>query len=101
MGKDSTSRLIAVPVRIKPLANSSSDGHPAMISIETRFHRLTVATTYLTDTDPIGALAAGARKEIAYLTQYGRSLLPFNPVRREIYGYKELSPTEHLTSLEQ
>ena len=47
------------------------------------------------------ALVAAARKELAYLEQFGRPLLPFQRVRREAYGYKEQSPSDHIKNLER
>jgi hypothetical protein len=48
-----------------------------------------------------GALVAAARKELAYLKQFGRPLLPFQRERREAYGYKEQSPSDHINNLER
>ena len=53
------------------------------------------------DTDPTSALTAGAKKEIAYLTKFGRPLHPFQHLRREIYNYQEQSPLDHIASLEK
>jgi hypothetical protein len=50
-------------------------------------------------TDSADLLAAGARKEIAYLTEYGQALHPFQRLRREIYNYQKLSPSEQLHNL--
>ena len=47
------------------------------------------------------ALVAAARKELAYLKQFGRPLLPFQRERREAYGYKEQSPSDHIKNLER
>ncbi|CAA7263328.1 unnamed protein product [Cyclocybe aegerita] len=47
------------------------------------------------------ALVAGARKELAYLERFGRPLLPFQRERREAYGYKEQSPSDHTKNLER
>jgi len=47
------------------------------------------------------ALVAAARKELAYLEQFGRPLLPFQRERREAYGYKEQSPLDHIENLER
>ncbi|OCB84911.1 hypothetical protein A7U60_g8133 [Sanghuangporus baumii] len=46
-------------------------------------------------------LVAAARKELAYLEQFGRPLLPFQRERREAYGYKEQSPSDHIKNLER
>ncbi|KAJ6587357.1 protein kinase subdomain-containing protein PKL CAK Fmp29 [Mycena sp. CBHHK59/15] len=47
------------------------------------------------------ALVAAARKELAYLEKFGRPLLPFQRERREAYGYKEQSPSDHTKNLER
>ncbi|KAJ7731138.1 protein kinase subdomain-containing protein PKL/CAK/Fmp29 [Mycena maculata] len=47
------------------------------------------------------ALVAAARKELAYLEQFGRPLLPFQRERREAYEYKEQSPLDHIKNLER
>lgn len=47
------------------------------------------------------ALAAAARKEIAYLERFGRPLLPFQRARREAYNYEEQSPLDHIKNLER
>jgi hypothetical protein len=47
------------------------------------------------------ALVAAARKELAYLKQFGRPLLPFQRERREAYGYEEQSPSHHIENLER
>ena len=44
---------------------------------------------------------AAARKELAYLQQFGRPLLPFQRERRESYGHKEQSPSDHIENLER
>ena len=46
-------------------------------------------------------LVAAARKELAYLEQFGRPLLPFQRERREAYGYKEQPPSDHIKNLER
>ncbi|KAI0289096.1 protein kinase subdomain-containing protein PKL CAK Fmp29 [Russula brevipes] len=45
------------------------------------------------------ALARGADKELAYLEQFGRPLLPFQRERREGYQYKKQSPSDHVENL--
>ncbi|KAF5354038.1 hypothetical protein D9756_006957 [Leucocoprinus leucothites] len=45
------------------------------------------------------ALVRGAEKELAYLQQFGRPLLPFQRVRREAYRYQEQSPLDHTENL--
>ncbi|KAI4923374.1 hypothetical protein J4E85_008411 [Alternaria conjuncta] len=52
-------------------------------------------------TEPAAALVAGAKKEIAYLTKFGRPLHPFQHMWREIYNYQKQSPSDHLDSLEK
>jgi len=47
------------------------------------------------------ALVASARKELAYLEQFGQPLLPFQRERREAYEYKEQSPSDHIKNLER
>ncbi|KAL2859469.1 kinase-like domain-containing protein [Aspergillus pseudodeflectus] len=49
--------------------------------------------------DSLSALTAGAKKEIAYLTKYGRPIQPLQRLRRELYDYKEQSHLEHLATL--
>lgn len=44
---------------------------------------------------------AGARKEIEYLTRYGRPLFPFNRMLREIYNLEKQLPSVHLDSLQK
>ncbi len=53
------------------------------------------------DENTEAALVAAARKELAYLEQFGRPLLPFQRERREAYGYKEQSPSDHIKNLEE
>ncbi|KAH7377310.1 hypothetical protein BKA66DRAFT_422392 [Pyrenochaeta sp. MPI-SDFR-AT-0127] len=50
---------------------------------------------------PAATLAAGAKKEIAYLTRFGRPLQSFQHLYRENYNYEKQSPSEHLDSLEK
>ncbi|KAJ3570443.1 hypothetical protein NP233_g4388 [Leucocoprinus birnbaumii] len=51
--------------------------------------------------NPEEALAAAARKEIAYLERFGRPLLPFQRGRREAYKYEEQSPLDHIKNLQR
>ncbi|EJD08141.1 protein kinase subdomain-containing protein PKL/CAK/Fmp29 [Fomitiporia mediterranea MF3/22] len=44
-------------------------------------------------------LVGAAHKELAYLEQFGQPLLPFQRLRREGYGYKEQSPSDHIANL--
>ena len=53
------------------------------------------------DENAKAALVAAARKELAYLEQFGRPLLPFQRERREAYGYEEQSPSDHVENLER
>ncbi|KAF2622106.1 hypothetical protein BU25DRAFT_352810, partial [Macroventuria anomochaeta] len=46
-------------------------------------------------------LAAGAKKEIAYLTKFGQPLHPFQRLRQELYNYRKVSPSEHLRFLDK
>jgi serine/threonine protein kinase len=64
-------------------------------------HLFTTLTVHPTDTDPVAALQAGAKKEIAYLTRFGQPLHPFRRLRREIYNYQKQLPSEHLDNLEK
>ncbi|OCB90939.1 hypothetical protein A7U60_g1850 [Sanghuangporus baumii] len=47
------------------------------------------------------ALVAGARKELAYLEQFGQPLLPFRRERRDGYQYQEQSPSAHIENLKR
>ncbi|ETW78748.1 hypothetical protein HETIRDRAFT_386942 [Heterobasidion irregulare TC 32-1] len=47
------------------------------------------------------ALAAAARKEIAYLERFGQPLLPFQRGRREAYKYEKQSPLDHSKNLQR
>ena len=53
------------------------------------------------DENAEAALVTAARKELAYLEQFGRPLQPFQRERREAYGYKEQSPSDHIKNLER
>lgn len=55
----------------------------------------------LKDANSEVALTAGARKEIAYFEKFGRSLHPFQRLRRETYDYEKQSHIEHLESLDK
>ena len=46
------------------------------------------------------ALAAATCKEAAYLERFGRLLLPFQRKQREVYGYEEQLPLDHIKNLE-
>ncbi|KAH9984925.1 hypothetical protein BJV77DRAFT_1062084 [Russula vinacea] len=47
------------------------------------------------------ALIAAARKELAYLEQFGQPLLPFRRERRDGYQYQEQSPSAHIENLKR
>ncbi|EPQ56600.1 hypothetical protein GLOTRDRAFT_128543 [Gloeophyllum trabeum ATCC 11539] len=47
------------------------------------------------------ALAAPARKELAYLAHFGRPLPPFQRERRELYEHKPQPPSDHAVNLER
>jgi hypothetical protein len=53
------------------------------------------------DPDSAVVLAAGAKKEMAYLREFGKPLHPFQRLRRETYLYQKQSPSEHLENLEK
>ena len=46
-------------------------------------------------------LVEGANKELAYLEQFGRPLLPFLRERREGYQYKKQPPSDHIQNLDR
>ena len=46
-------------------------------------------------------LVKGADKELAYLKQFGQSLLPFQRMRREGYQYQEQLPLDHIENLDR
>ncbi|KAI6042363.1 protein kinase subdomain-containing protein PKL CAK Fmp29 [Pisolithus marmoratus] len=46
------------------------------------------------------ALVGGAHKELAYLEQFGRPLLPFQRTRREGYQYQTQQPSDHIENLD-
>lgn len=50
-------------------------------------------------TDSAAVLAAGAKKEMSYLTKYGRLVYPFQRLHRELYNHQKVSPSEHVKSL--
>lgn len=47
------------------------------------------------------ALVKGTYKELAYLEQFGRPLLPFRRLRREAYQYQEQLPSDHVKNLDR
>ncbi|KAJ5568609.1 hypothetical protein N7450_011095, partial [Penicillium hetheringtonii] len=51
--------------------------------------------------DSFAALTAGASKEIKYLEEFGKPLVPFQRLRRELYAYKPQSHLEHLQNLKK
>ncbi|KAF7586221.1 Phosphotransferase enzyme, partial [Aspergillus hancockii] len=50
---------------------------------------------------PEAVLAAGAKKELAYLTKFGKPLQPLQPIYRELYGYQKQSHLDHMKNLEE
>jgi len=46
-------------------------------------------------------LEAGAKKEAAYLTRFGRPLHPFQRIRRELVDYQQQSHLSHLENLKR
>lgn len=44
-------------------------------------------------------LIAGAEKELAYLDQFGSPRAPYQRFRREYYGYRKQSPSDHVRNL--
>ncbi|KAH7130487.1 kinase-like domain-containing protein [Dendryphion nanum] len=52
-------------------------------------------------TDSAAVLAAVAKKELAYLSKFGKPLHPFQRLHREIYNYQRRSPNEHVQNLER
>ncbi|KAK0185249.1 protein kinase subdomain-containing protein PKL/CAK/Fmp29 [Armillaria mellea] len=46
-------------------------------------------------------LVAAARKELAYLEQFGQPLLPFRRERRDAYQYQEQSPSAHIENIQR
>ena len=76
------------------------------VSIENGVHKLFWAfsgksTNYLKDVDSAAVLAAGAKKEIAYLTKFGKPIHPFRRLYRELYNNQKHSPSDHLENLEK
>ncbi|ORY14015.1 kinase-like domain-containing protein [Clohesyomyces aquaticus] len=63
--------------------------------------RLNIQTDRGPYLDAAAVLAAGAKKEIAYLKKFGQPLHPFQRLRREIYKYQKQSPSAHLDNLEK
>jgi hypothetical protein len=53
------------------------------------------------DVSAEAALVAAARKELAYLEQFGKPLLPFHRERRGGYRYQEQSPSAHIENLKR
>ncbi|KAH6881212.1 hypothetical protein BKA70DRAFT_1575498 [Coprinopsis sp. MPI-PUGE-AT-0042] len=47
------------------------------------------------------ALVAGAHKELAFLKQFGRPLLPIRRERRPPYDFKPQQPSDHIQNLER
>lgn len=89
MEKGLTYKPIVDHVSIKPIV-------PSTRSCSVPF---TAPTEIPKDADAVATLEAGARKEIEYIRRFGRSLHPFQHLRREIYGYQKQSPSDHLENL--
>lgn len=51
------------------------------------------------DSDALATLTDVARKELAYLKQFGQPILPFERARREGYKYQEQPPSDHIENL--
>ncbi|KAI0636658.1 protein kinase subdomain-containing protein PKL CAK Fmp29 [Trametes polyzona] len=49
--------------------------------------------------DARAALDTGAQKELAYLEQYAKPLLPFHRSRRYVYNYRKQLPSDHIDLL--
>lgn len=47
------------------------------------------------------ALTRGAEKELVYLQQFGRPLLPLHRIRRETYKYEPQKPSDHIQNLKK
>jgi hypothetical protein len=43
----------------------------------------------------------GAEKELAFLRRFGRPLLPFQRIRREVYKYQKQHPSDHIENLDR
>ena len=55
----------------------------------------------ISDTTHEEAITRGAEKELAYLQQFGRPLLPFHRIRRETYKYEPQQSSDHIQNLEK
>ncbi|KAJ5379285.1 hypothetical protein N7509_012404 [Penicillium cosmopolitanum] len=51
--------------------------------------------------DCFAALTTGATKEIAYLSEFGKPLLPFQRLRREVHAYEPQSHKDHIQNLKK
>ena len=51
------------------------------------------------DEDVVSMLVAGAKKELAYLDQFGSPRAPYQRVRRENYNYEKQPPSDHAKNL--
>jgi len=74
MANDSTFRLIVDHVSMNILLRS----HLA--------HSRGIFTNYLKDADSAAVLAAGAKKQIAYLTRFGKPIHPFQYLYGDLYN---------------
>lgn len=55
----------------------------------------------ITDRNSEDALVAPARKELAYLKEFGQPILPFQRTIRFLYDYQKQSPSTHSENLER
>ena len=101
MGNGAISRFIADHVRASSSLHSVSSAILLIICCKLPHSLPAAPTNSSKDTEPATALVAGAKKEIAYLTEFGRPLHPFQHLRREIYNYQKQSPSDHLDSLDK
>jgi hypothetical protein len=51
------------------------------------------------DEDAKSVLVAGAKKELAYLNQFGAPRVPYQHFRREYYKYQKQTPSDHVKNL--
>ncbi|KAK8164187.1 hypothetical protein IWX90DRAFT_478826 [Phyllosticta citrichinensis] len=51
--------------------------------------------------DPVSVLNAGAKKEIAFLKQFGRPIFPCLRIYREFFNYQKRTPAQHLEVLKK
>ena len=51
------------------------------------------------DEDAKSVLVAGAKKELAYLDQFGAPRAPYQRFQREYYKYEKQAPSDHVKNL--